>query len=144
VSGACEIVVQDGTGTDGTLLTRVESWLGDVVEELAPAAGTFAVRLADDGEVRALNAELRGRDTATDVLSFGGGETLEGLHLGDVLTSVDSARRQAAKLGHSLEREVLELLLHGILHCLGYDHETDDGEMAALELQMREKWIRDE
>ena len=141
MSAGCEIVVQDALGTDAALLSRVEDWLVGMVNELAPDAATFTVRLANDAEVRALNAELRGKDAVTDVLSFEGGETLEGPHLGDVLISLDTARRQASDLGHSLERELEELLLHGILHCLGHDHETDEGQMAALELQLRAKWI---
>jgi len=143
VSAGCEIVIQNGAGADTVLLTRVEDWLAELVDELAPQAATLTVRLAGDSEVRALNQELRGKDRPTDVLSFEGGETIEGLHLGDVLISLDAARRQASELGHGLLREVEELLLHGILHCLGHDHETDDGEMNALELHLRAKWISD-
>ena len=141
MSTVCEIVVQDGLGADQALLTRLEAWLAAVVAQLAPDASTFALRLAGDDEVQRLNAELRGKDRPTDVLSFAGGKTLEGFHLGDVLISLDTARRQASELEHSLQREVEELLLHGILHCLGHDHETDQGEMAALEVRLREKWI---
>ena len=141
MSAECEIVVQDGLEADEALLARIENWLAEVVESLAPDAASFTARLADDGEVRGVNADLRGRDRPTDVLSFEGGETPEGLHLGDVLISLETARRQGVQLGHSLEREVKELLLHGILHCLGHDHETDAGEMAGLELELRDKWI---
>jgi len=62
-------------------------------------------------------------------------------HLGDVLISLPTARRQAAAAGHSVERELRVLLLHGVLHCLGYDHETDDGAMERLERRLRRTWI---
>ena len=58
-----------------------------------------------------------------------------------LLPSLKLARTQARDLGHSLEREVKELLLHGVLHCLGHDHERDDGEMASLELDLRDRWV---
>ena len=62
-------------------------------------------------------------------------------HLGDVLISVPTARRQAEDRGHPAERELKVLLLHGLLHCLGYDHETDQGEMERLERRLRRAWI---
>ena len=141
MSPACEIVVQDRIGLGEAATTRLREWLVDVVGDLAPTADTFAVRLAGDREVEALNADLRGKSAPTDVLSFPGEPTLEGSHLGDVLISLDTAKRQAQVAGHSLERELEELLLHGILHCLGHDHETDDGEMERLEIELRERWV---
>ena len=51
------------------------------------------------------------------------------------------AERQAEEAGHSLERELQELLLHGMLHCRGMDHEVDDGQMARAEVELRERWI---
>lgn len=110
---------------------------GDVVAELAPAAATFTLRLVDDGEMRELNRRYRQVDRATDVLSFPGEETPEGRHLGDVVISVETA---ASRDGATLERELKVLALHGILHCLGYDHETDDGEMEALESRLRTRF----
>jgi probable rRNA maturation factor len=78
------------------------------------------------------------------VLSFPG-STLEtgeeGRYLGDVLISVPTARRQAEARGHSAEQELKVLLLHGLLHCLGYDHEADQGEMERLERRLRRTWI---
>lgn len=104
--------------------------------ELAPAAGSLAVRFTGDREMRRLNRTFRGRDAATDVISFPGGETPEGRHLGDLVVAVPTARRQAAAAGHPVERELRALLLHGILHCLGHDHETDGGAMARLERRL--------
>ena len=143
MSGSCEIVVQDGLGTDDALRTRLEAWLGPLVGALAPEARSFGARLAGDAEIRDLNRRLRGKDRATDVLSFPGSESIEGLHLGDVLISVETAREQARGAGHTLERELKELLLHGLLHCLGHDHETDAGEMEAREIELRERWVQD-
>ena len=81
-------------------------------------------------------------DAATDVLSFPGGATPEGRHLGDMVVAVPTARRQAAAAGHPVERELRSLLLHGVLHCLGHDHETDDGDMERLERRLRRRWSR--
>ena len=64
-------------------------------------------------------------------------------HLGDVVISVPAARRQAARLGHGVDVELRVLLLHGVLHCLGHDHETDDGSMERLELRLRRRWLDD-
>ncbi len=62
-------------------------------------------------------------------------------HLGDVAISVPTAERQARAAGHTLERELRTLILHGVLHCLGYDHEVDDGTMERFEAQLRTQWL---
>ncbi len=119
----------------------LRAWLGRVVAALEPEARSFAVRFCGDATIRRLNREFRGKDQPTDVLSFPGGYTPEGLHLGDVVVSVPTARRQAAALGHPVERELRELLLHGVLHCLGYDHATDGGAMDRLEVRLRRRFL---
>lgn len=144
MNAPCDIVLQDAARTDPRLLAELEQWLRPLLAELAPRAASFGARLAGSGEVRAINDRLRGRDGATDVLSFPGSATLDGEHLGDVLIAMPVARRQARDLRHSLERELKELLLHGVLHCLGHDHERDDGEMASLELDLRDRWVGDD
>lgn len=117
-------------------------WLDRLLGELAgERPATLAVRFVSDREMRRLNREYRGQDRTTDVLSFAGGETPEGPHLGDVAVCVPAARRQAQESGHSVETELRVLLIHGLLHCLGFDHETDDGEMARLERNLRSHWI---
>jgi probable rRNA maturation factor len=135
-----EVVLQNPVecpeGDDPDLLP----WLERLVAELAPGAG-FTARLTSDREVRRLNRAYRGKDAATDVLSFPGGDGPEGRHLGDVVIAVPVARRQAEVAGHSTGRELRVLLLHGVLHCLGHDHETDDGEMEGLEEELRARWI---
>ncbi len=108
------------------------------VGELSPDSATLSVRLVDDAEMRDLNRLYRQIDNATDVLSFPGEATPEGRHLGDVVISAETAAQQAGGLP---ERELALLALHGILHCLGHDHETDDGEMEALEGELRERLL---
>ncbi len=118
-------------------LSGLRAMTAEVVAELAPAA-TLAVRLVDDAEIRELNRRYRRIDEPTDVLSFPGEETPEGRHLGDVVISVETA---ASRAEGTLERELGVLALHGILHCLGHDHETDDGEMEALETRLRARFL---
>jgi probable rRNA maturation factor len=94
--------------------------------------------LAGDRLLRRLNRTYRGKDRPTDVLSFpGGGE--EGL--GDVVISVEAAERNAKGLGRTLGQELDVLALHGFLHVLDYDHETDDGTMDRLERRLRTRLL---
>jgi len=108
--------------------------------------GAVDVLLADDATLRRLNKTFRGKNKATDVLSFPAGPTTvffgepEGPELaGDLAISVETAARQAAEHGHSLRDEVRVLLLHGVLHLAGFDHETDTGEMGAREAELRRR-----
>ena len=102
--------------------------------------GELSLLLVSDGEMRRLNRRWRGRDRPTDVLAFaqaeGPGGAPDGM-LGDVVISVDTARRQAAKRGETLGREAERLLVHGVLHLLGYDHERSTAE--ARRMQRRER-----
>ncbi|HUZ96587.1 MAG TPA: rRNA maturation RNase YbeY [Edaphobacter sp.] len=98
--------------------------------------GDVEVLLADDATLRSLNKTFRHKNKATDVLSFPAAENPYG-HAGDLAISLDTAARQAAAFGHTLRDEVRILLLHGLLHLSGLDHETDDGEMAAREAELR-------
>jgi probable rRNA maturation factor len=102
--------------------------------ERAVAKGArFDCLLTGDAELRRLNRDFRGKDYATDVLSFPGGPG----HLGDLAISVMRARAQAREFGHTTEDEVRILMLHGVLHLLGHDHEKDSGRMARLEKRWR-------
>ena len=100
----------------------------------------LSVVLVSDREMQALNRRWRRRDRPTDVLSFaqreGAGGAPDGL-LGDVVISLDTARRQARERGESLGREADRLLVHGLLHLLGYDHERSASE--ARRMQRRER-----
>jgi probable rRNA maturation factor len=99
--------------------------------------GEVEVLLADDRTLRRLNREFRGKDKATDVLSFPAPPELEGQLAGDLAISLDTALKQAREQGHTLRDEVRVLLLHGLLHLYGMDHEVDEGEMAAREAELR-------
>lgn len=106
----------------------------------AGLAGSVSVLLAGDEEIRRLNREFRGKDKATDVLSFPAGEGAGRMKIaGDLAISVETAAREAEKRGHSLDLELRVLLLHGILHLAGYDHETDAGEMKRKEIALRKR-----
>jgi len=99
--------------------------------------GEVHVLLAKDATLRRLNRSFRGKNTATDVLSFpAGGGNASGV-AGDLAISLETAERQAKQFDHSLRDEVRVLLLHGVLHLAGFDHEKDAGEMAAREAELR-------
>ena len=100
----------------------------------------LTVTLSNDRRLRALNRAYRGMNKPTDVLSFPYDE--EAGPIGDVVISVERAARQAAEQGHSLQRELEVLTLHGTLHVCGYDHETDDGTMDRLERKLRKKLLK--
>jgi probable rRNA maturation factor len=96
---------------------------------------TFACLITSDCELRNLNSQFLGHDYATDVLSFPSG--VAGGELGDLAISVDRAEAQAHEFGHTCIDEVRILMLHGVLHLAGMDHETDKGEMARTEQKWR-------
>lgn len=99
--------------------------------------GKVTVLLTTDAEIRRLNRLFRGKNKATDVLSFpASGPAAEGI-AGDLAISVPTAIRQAAEHGHRVSTEIKVLILHGLLHLAGYDHETDQGRMARREAQLR-------
>lgn len=100
--------------------------------------GEVSVLLTTDAEIRRLNRTFRHKDKATDVLSF---PAEPGLGVaGDLAISVPTAERQAGDAGHTLFVECKVLLLHGMLHLAGYDHETDAGEMARREAALRRRF----
>ena len=99
--------------------------------------GEVDVLLADDATLRQLNNSFRGKDKPTDVLSFPAPADFAKQHAGDLAISLETAARQSAAYGHTLRDEVRILLLHGLLHLSGEDHETDNGEMAAREATLR-------
>src|SRR6476469_9330813 len=97
---------------------------------------TATIAFVSDKTIRQLNRQFRGVDKATDVLSFPADDET---NLGDVAISVDTAAAQAKENGLTFDEEVAQLILHGLLHLSGYDHETDNGEMNRLELRLRKK-----
>jgi probable rRNA maturation factor len=102
-------------------------------------SGELALVFAGDGVLKRLNGRYRGKDRPTDVLSFPGPGGSEGL--GDVLISMPAAERNARRFGRTLAQELDVLALHGFLHLLGYDHETDDGTMDRLERRLRRRLL---
>jgi len=110
----------------------------------APANGAgVTIAFVSDRQMRELNRLWRKKTGTTDVLSFPAEqdefEKREGLSLGDVVISVDQAARQASENGVEFQEEISQLILHGVLHLCGYDHEADNGEMNRLERQLRRK-----
>jgi len=118
-------------------------WLARVAP--ARAAGAVTVAVVPDARVRVLNRTYRGIDATTDVLSFPSGGPAAAhspkpeAFLGDVVIARGVARRQAAAQAHAESTEWRVLALHGLLHLLGYDHETDDGAMRRLEQRLRRR-----
>ncbi|MYA79475.1 MAG: rRNA maturation RNase YbeY [Acidobacteriia bacterium] len=96
----------------------------------------FAIVIGSDESLRDANRRFRGKRGVTDVLSFPDGENGR---LGDILISAAQAARQAGRFGHNVGDELKILALHGLLHLLGYDHETDDGRMRRVEKRWRRK-----
>jgi probable rRNA maturation factor len=142
--------------------------LGPWLSRSAPksARGEVTLAIVTDARIRALNRQFRGKDAATDVLSFpvegatgraesrerraksgkrgakSGGRRTKGKGqntLGDIVIARGVAARQARALGHSLLIELRVLALHGLLHLLGYDHEVDEGRMARVETRLRRR-----
>ena len=101
----------------------------------------FDCLITGDAEMRRLNRAFRGEDYATDVLSFpvADGGPPRGGRAGDLAISLARARMQAREYGHSTEQEIQILMLHGLLHLLGMDHENDEGRMARAEKRWRAK-----
>jgi probable rRNA maturation factor len=102
-------------------------------------SGQVTVLLTTDATICDLNGRFRGKDEATDVLSFASTNPASGPEkiAGDVAISLETARKQAAEQGHALGVELRVLMLHGLLHLAGYDHETDAGKMQRRERQLR-------
>ena len=111
--------------------------------EIAETKGqNCSIALISDRRMKELNAFFRGKDSTTDVLSFPHESDEfdeDESNLGDIVISAEQAARQAKENDLSLENEIKQLIVHGLLHLCGYDHETDDGEMNARELELREK-----
>ena len=101
--------------------------------------GEVNVLITSNAEMRRLNRDFRGKDKPTDVLSFPATQNGKVRLVGDIAISREIARRNAKVLGHSVETEHKILLLHGLLHLAGHDHEKDSGEMAVLEQKLRAK-----
>lgn len=135
-----DVTVTDGRGR-AALAPGLAAWLVRVAPRAA--RGEVAIALVSDARIRTLNRRYRHKDYATDVLSFpterGGGRPKARGFLGDLVIATGVARRQASAAGHSYATELKVLALHGLLHLLGYDHESprDRGRMARVERRLR-------
>jgi metalloprotein, YbeY/UPF0054 family len=109
----------------------------DLLRREVAQGKAFFCLLTDDRELRRLNRDFLGKDYPTDVLSF---PALDGEALGEMAISVQRAAEQAREFGHDRETEIRILMLHGLLHLLGMDHETDRGQMARAEARWRKKF----
>jgi rRNA maturation RNase YbeY len=130
----------------------LELFLGRVRHELGLQEAAVTVCFVSDAEIARMNEEYRKKKGPTDVLSFPAVERRRPLrlprvpraiksveYLGDVAIAPATARRYAKKLGRTLPSELRVLILHGVLHLLGYNHETDRGEMTRLENRLRKR-----
>ncbi|MBN2799405.1 MAG: rRNA maturation RNase YbeY [Deltaproteobacteria bacterium] len=137
-----DVSASDGVIFDLERVAREARW---VLAQFELGEAELSVRITDDPTIHRLNLAWRGKDRPTDVLSFSQREGEPGPseveHLGDVILSLDTAAVQAVDEGHSLEQEVRELLVHGVLHLLGYDHEDPDdaAEMAEVSTDLLER-----
>ena len=116
-------------------VVRIRRFARQLQREVARGA-LFHCLITGDAELRALNSRFRSKDVPTDVLSFPSGSREL---LGDIAISLGRARAQARERAHSIEQEVCILMLHGVLHLTGMDHETDRGQMARAETRWRRK-----
>jgi len=153
------VAVTDGRGR-GIADRGLARWLAAVLP--VRLRGEVAIALVTDAHIRRLNRQYRGKDSATDVLSFPalrlGSASLRasgpawperaheqresnGRFLGDIVIATGVARRQAGEAGHSYPTELRVLALHGLLHLLGYDHDAPDdhGRMARAEARLRRR-----
>ena len=113
-----------------------ESFADKAAAVIGKNGATATIAFVSDKAIRQLNHQFRNIDKATDVLSF---PDEDKLNLGDIAISVETAARQAKENGLTFDEEVAQLILHGLLHLSGYDHETDNGEMNKLEVRLRKK-----
>lgn len=124
-------------------LNHWEAFAASALKVVPVNGAGITVAFVSDRTMRELNRRWRGKSATTDVLSFPAAqdefEKREGLTLGDVVISTEQAARQAVEQGLEFEAEIAQLILHGLLHLCGYDHETDEGEMIRLELRLRRR-----
>lgn len=144
-----EIVIRDDQNKveiSDILMQKIKRILENVLERYNKKSFEVCVVFVDDNFIRDLNKKYRGKDQATDVLSFTmqGAEDEQGFFdetediLGDIIISAETAARQCGGYGHAFEKEISYLAVHGVLHLLGYDHDTEKEkkEMRSLEKEI--------
>ena len=139
-----EVVIVNRQRSHPVSTSVLSRFMTTLVDALPPRrGGSLAVCLVSDGKMTELNRRFRGTAGATDVLSFSGDDTEPDgtVYVGDIVISVPTALRQAKRERHGLSREIKLLALHGYLHLLGYDHETDDGTMLRVQRRLERKLL---
>lgn len=135
---------------DSVSSTTWEDWFRrwlEILDSYLPPAPSYEIclRLTDDTEIQAINAQYRQQDKPTDVLAFAALEVdlpqnpemmVEPLYLGDIVVSINTAQRQANQQDHALSTELAWLASHGLLHLLGWDHPDEESLMAMLKQQV--------
>jgi probable rRNA maturation factor len=123
-----------------TLDSRRLQSFAEVLRDRVAHGREFHCRITNDAEMRSLNKQFRAKDDATDVLSFPSPAVDKDVgSLGDIAVSIQRARAQAREGRHPVEDEIRILMLHGVLHLLGMDHESDSGQMKRTEIRWRKK-----
>lgn len=112
------------------------TFAAQALDAIGNHGSSATIAFVSDESIRKLNKQFRQVDKPTDVLSF---PAEEEDNLGDIAIAVETAAAQAEQNGLTLDGEIAQLILHGLLHLSGYDHETDNGEMNRLELRLRKK-----
>lgn len=124
-----------------TLDTDNLQYFAEVLRDRVARGREFHCRVTNDAELQSLNERFLGKAHPTDVLSFPfAGETAADQPLGDIAISIERARAEARARGHATEDEIRVLMLHGVLHLLGLDHESDSGQMKRTEIRWRRKF----
>jgi len=126
-----DLINETGLPVDTDLLANIATDLTQRQIELI---------ITDNEGIKALNALHRGKDVPTDVLSFPLGDTMPHTPLGAIVISKDFVEQKSKELGHTTQEELTLLFIHGLLHLIGFDHETDEGQMRAKEKVLIEAW----
>jgi probable rRNA maturation factor len=137
-TGGLSVLIVNRQRKHRVRVDRIERLLAAAARSLK-VRGEVALVFAGDATLRRLNRDYRFKDKPTDVLSFE--SQGEDMGLGDIFISVETARANAKRFSRTLDRELEILALHGFLHVLGYDHETDNGEMESLEKRLRSRLL---
>ena len=130
-------IVEAPDDVDQEIMVQVADY---VLSKLHSVQVEATVAFISDDDMQELNRQYRDKDYPTDVLSFPIEDDFpvdDVIYMGDIAISLDTAERQAEEFGHSLETEIIQLLIHGLIHLSGHDHEEDEGQMDALELKLR-------
>jgi probable rRNA maturation factor len=118
-----------------------QDFAAKALRAIEPGEHEATIAFVSNATMRSLNKRFRGLNKTTDVLSFPSETEAQDLpsNLGGIAISVEQAEQQSRQNGLTLDQEISQLILHGLLHLCGYDHETDKGEMNRLELKLRKK-----